>query len=145
MRYILTLVLALMLLGCEGKVDLSPKKVNWDRDECERCAMMMGDKDFTAQVVSQEDGNTYFFDDIGCAILWLDNAGNMLSLDNVNLYVRNAENKDFIDAKEAVYTTDRISPMSYNFLAHDTKTFKRDGVAYVTFGEVVTNISTQGH
>ncbi len=137
MKYILILF-SLFFLGCEGKIDLGPKEVNYERDECERCAMMMGDKLFVAQVVSQENGKTYFFDDIGCAVLWL-NSGDAhpLKLENVNIYVNNPENDKFVDAKEAVYTTDMPSPMSYNFLAHDPKTFDKKGVDYLTFPQMV--------
>lgn len=140
MKYILGLIVVLVMLGCDGKVDISPKEVKWDREECERCAMMLGDPDFAAQIVSIDDGSTYFFDDIGCAFLWLNNTGNPLDLEDVKIYVRNIENKNFIDAREALFTTDRISPMSYNYLAHDPKVFDKAGGKYVTFNTIYNAI-----
>lgn len=142
-KFVFYISLILIFVGCSGEIDTSAKEVNWDRAQCERCAMMLGDKDFAAQVVSLEDGKEYNFDDIGCAVKWLNNAGNLHKLDNVNLFVRNSENDKFIDAKEAKYTTDRISPMSFNFLAHPVKTELND---YLTFQEIVLQINgTSNH
>lgn len=135
---IIILISIFIFLGCSDKVDTGVKEINWDRASCERCAMMLGDEDFATQAVSLEDGKEYNFDDIGCAIKWMSQAGNKIKLNEVNLFVRNAENDKFINAKEAKYTTNRVSPMSFNFLAHprDTKLEK-----YLTFDEIVVKVN----
>jgi len=39
--------------------------------QCSQCNMDIEDMNYAAQIVTK-DGDTYFFDDIGCAVLWLD-------------------------------------------------------------------------
>lgn len=143
MRVSLITFIFVLFIGCSNEIDTSPKEVKWDRVECERCSMMLGDEDFAVQAISLDDGKAYFFDDIGCAVKWMSNVGNKVTLDGVKLYVRNAQNNKFIDATEAKYTTDVISPMGFNFLAHPKNTKLEK---YITYSQVVQeSLSTHKH
>ncbi len=63
----------LFIIGCGEKRDLSsPKKVHWDRDMCQRCRMVLSDRKFAVEIIEPKSGRVYYFDDIGCAVLWLE-------------------------------------------------------------------------
>lgn len=134
MKLVLYTCIVFFFIACSNEIDTAPKEVKWDRAECERCNMMLGDKDFAAQAVSIITGEAYYFDDIGCAIIWLSNGGNEVKIGEVILYVRNAKNDKFIRADEAKYTTDIQSPMSFNFLAHPKDSKVKN---FVSYSEVV--------
>lgn len=105
-------LLGLFLIGCDNKAALEPKKVHWDRDMCERCKMVLSDRKFSAQAINPQTGRKYYFDDIGCAILWF--RENKISWENeAILWVNDAQSGEWIDAKTAFYDTENITPMAY--------------------------------
>jgi len=117
-RFSKLLVLCLLFLsGCDSKIDTSAKDVKLDRDVCERCKMVISDKDYNAQVVNPKDGKRYFFDDIGCALLWIDEQKIEWASVAV-IYVADADTTKWIDAKAAFYTDGANSPMRFGFAAH---------------------------
>ena len=61
----------ILILAChqENKEQL-PVDFVWDREACEECKMALSDPHYSAQVIDP-NGRAYYFDDIGCAILWL--------------------------------------------------------------------------
>jgi len=66
---------AFLLPGCSGQDATGPVDVRWDRETCERCAMAVGDRYSASQVRGAPAGQStrvYTFDDIGCAVIWLD-------------------------------------------------------------------------
>ncbi len=63
-------ILAVLVFGCNKTINTEPKKVIYDRDLCERCKMQLVDRYHTAQIVNPENGQSYPFDDLGCAVLW---------------------------------------------------------------------------
>ena len=69
------LLIAFLLAGCSGEDATGPGEVRWDRESCARCAMAVSDRHFSAQVRGGAAGQRtrlYKFDDIGCAVVWLD-------------------------------------------------------------------------
>ncbi len=42
--------LVLLLAACSGDPGTGPKDVRWDRDACERCRMVLSDRNFSAQI-----------------------------------------------------------------------------------------------
>ena len=62
---------SLSLSACSDRESLSPKDPAWDRDVCHRCQMMISDRNYSAQVINPAKGEHYFFDDLGCALNWL--------------------------------------------------------------------------
>lgn len=110
--------LSLMLLlmsACAQEPSTGPGEVRWDRETCTRCNMAVGDRSFAAQVrgaLAGEKSRLYKFDDIGCAVIWLqqqpwqDDA-------RTEIWVKDHRNGEWIDARQAFYVTDKISPMNY--------------------------------
>ena len=60
----------LFLSGC-GEEPYTPADPSWDRQTCEMCRMTVSDRRFAAQLVSR-DNKRVFFDDLGCALRWME-------------------------------------------------------------------------
>ena len=74
MRYVL-LCMVFLVASCTGDPGTGPVEVKWDRDTCERCRMVLSDRFHSAQVrggPAGEKTKVYKFDDIGCAVIWLE-------------------------------------------------------------------------
>ncbi len=108
-------LLLLGLAACSGKPQTGPGKVRWDQVSCERCRMALSDPHFSAQVRGATEGHRsklYFFDDVGCAVLWLreqpwrDRAG-------TEMWVNDYQTGDWLDAFKASYTRGQITPMDF--------------------------------
>ena len=84
--------------------------------QCSECSMDVEDLDYAAQLISRE-GNTYFFDDIGCVVLWLENH----SPDTHSILTQTLDTHQWIDAKKAWYSRIAPSPMGYGFAAVENK------------------------
>ncbi|WP_456379031.1 nitrous oxide reductase accessory protein NosL [Thiolapillus sp.] len=115
--------LLLVLAGCSGEPDTGPGKVRWDREVCERCAMTVSDHNYSAQVrggpVGQK-GKLYKFDDIGCAVIWLDQQP-WKDDPSTEVWVTDYRNGDWIDARKAWYVTGKVTPMGYGLGATPEK------------------------
>ncbi len=114
--------MTLSLSGC-GEEQTGAAEVKWDRDVCERCQMMLSDRDFSAQVRMFPEGKrsrVYKFDDLGCAVLWL--ASKEFKNDpKTQIWVNDYKTKTWIDAKSAWYVKDLTSPMNYGLGAQTEK------------------------
>jgi copper chaperone NosL len=61
-----------LTLGCtRGDAD-GPASITWDRDVCKSCSMVISDRHFAAQVRGGPKNAVAKFDDVGCAMKWLD-------------------------------------------------------------------------
>lgn len=76
---------------------------------------LVGVKD-TVQIITKE-GKTYFFDDIGCTILW--SRDQKIDLREVAFWIYDNEAKKYIDAFKAYYSVTADTPMHYGFGAHE--------------------------
>ena len=112
MRVLLRLVPLLFLFACSQEPATGPAEVRWDREVCAHCSMSIGDARFAAQVRGGPGGKVYKFDDIGCAMVWLDDkpwkddAG-------TEIWVADYENSGWLDARAAKYQLVLHSPMGY--------------------------------
>ena len=104
-----------------------------------QCKMYIEDQKHSAQVILQ-DHRTYFFDDIGCMVLWLKD------MDKKVLYFPYVFTEDthrWIDAKQACYKIGIHTPMHYGFGAFEKK--DKDCISYEEFklkmyrGETLAN------
>ena len=86
--------------------------------------MAIGDRHFAAQVrgaAAGESTDLYKFDDIGCAVLWLEQQP-WKDDPRTEIWVADYRNGEWIDARKASYVTDRISPMNYGLGAQKEMT-----------------------
>lgn len=84
--------------------------------QCSECNMDVEILDYAAQIIDK-NGNTYFFDDIGCVVLWLENHKTHLAV----MLTKTLDTHLWINVKEAWYTRVASSPMGYGFAAYENK------------------------
>jgi len=104
----------LLLVAC-GDPGTGPKDVKWDRETCERCRMVLSDRNHAAQIrYTDEAGRSRIrgFDDIGCAVIWLQDKP-WRDASGIEIWVTDWRNGDWIDARRAFYLTGQVSPMEY--------------------------------
>ena len=109
------LISLIFLSACSKEADTGAADIRWDRETCERCLMAVGDRRFAAQIrggESPESKKLYKFDDLGCAVLWLDQ---QTWKDNplTEIWVTDFQTEQWIDARSAHYVKDQLSPMNY--------------------------------
>ncbi len=109
------------LSGCSGDATTGPVAVSWDRDACDRCRMVLSDRVHTAQVRGGPEGGkqrVYLFDDIGCAVIWLDEQA-WKDGPGVEIWVTDHRDGHWIDARNAWYVDGNHTPMGYGLGAQD--------------------------
>jgi len=108
-------LLLLLLVGCSAGNTSGPEEVRWDRETCTRCAMALGDRLSAAQVRGAPAGQqtrVYKFDDIGCAVIWLD--GQPWKDDaRTELWVTDQRTGQWLDARAATYIPGKRSSMGF--------------------------------
>lgn len=115
-RRLRTRALALLLLAaCGGPAETGPADIHWSRDTCEHCQMAISDPRHAAQVRDARSGRVHLFDDLGCALLWLDAEGLDATLGE--LWVGDPSGSGWLDGRTAAYAADRRTPMGYGFAA----------------------------
>ncbi len=92
-------------------IDIKPKEYR-----CSECNMDVESLDYAAEIITR-NGNTYFFDDIGCVVLWLKNHHPDIS----RLVTRTQDTHRWIDAQKAWYVRTAHTPMGYGFAAYEKK------------------------
>jgi nitrous oxide reductase accessory protein NosL len=133
---LLSLVALFFLPACDsGRKKGEPAKVHWDRDMCERCKMVLSERKYAAQIVNPKTNKVYEFDDLGCAVLWLDEE-KIPWAKTAKIWVTDAKTGEWLDARRAKYTDDSITPMAYGVAAFSEKTFPK-GHRALHFDEVV--------
>ncbi|MCU7920952.1 MAG: nitrous oxide reductase accessory protein NosL [Candidatus Thiodiazotropha sp. (ex Epidulcina cf. delphinae)] len=115
----------LLLAACSGDSGSGPKPVKWDRDACERCRMVVSDRFHAAQVryfpAEKKRSVVAFFDDIGCATLWL--ADKPWKDDSkTEIWVTDHRTGEWIDAPSATYVKGNLTPMEYGLGAQSETT-----------------------
>ena len=114
--------LTLSLSGC-GEEQTGAAEVKWDRDVCERCQMMLSDRNFSAQIRIFPEGKrsrVYKFDDLGCAVLWL--ATKEFKNDpKTQIWVNSYKTNEWINAQQAWYIKEQTTPMNYGLGAQPEK------------------------
>lgn len=83
-----------------------------------QCNILLRRVEHSVQLITKEK-KTYFFDDIGCAILWC--RDQKIALEGLTLWIYDNEVKRYIDAFSAYYSIIEETPMHYGFGAHETK------------------------
>jgi copper chaperone NosL len=98
----------------QGNKEQLPVDFVWDRTACDECKMALSDPHYSAQVIDP-NGRAYYFDDIGCAILWLKRQA---WRDKARTWVNDVNTTEWIEAEKANWITgDPRTPMGYGFAA----------------------------
>ena len=127
-----------ILLSC-GKTNASEMKtIHWDRDSCDRCNMLVSEKHFAVQVINSKTNKAYMFDDLGCAVLWFQEEEQDW-MNSAKIWISDASNENFIDAKSASYTKGNLTPMAYGLSAY-TKATLPENSKTLTFNEAKDEI-----
>jgi hypothetical protein len=113
----LTFIMIVLSWGCERKVDLNPHAVHWDRDMCARCKMVVSDREYAVQTTDPKRGKTYYFDDIGCLVLWFDEE-KIPWRKSAKIWVTDVKTGKWIDARTAEWSTIAVTPMAFGYAAH---------------------------
>ena len=108
--------LLFVLSACSGDPGTGPAEVKWDRDTCARCNMVLSDRRHAAQVryrpADGSRGQLKKFDDLGCAVLWLDQQP-WREQSGVEIWVNDSHSGEWIDARSAHYKPGSLTPMQY--------------------------------
>jgi len=116
MRALLSLVFLIAVSACSSEETSGPGEIRWDKEVCVRCAMAIGDKRFAAQIRGGAEKKLYRFDDIGCAVIWLD--GQSWKTDAVTeIWISDYQSSHWIDARQAWFFPVLQSPMGYGLAA----------------------------
>jgi copper chaperone NosL len=110
---------AAWLAACASRTaDSGPVAVKLGRDTCTRCRMILSDARFVAEVRGGPGAALYKFDDIGCAVTWLQ-AQAWNPRPAARIWVAALASRDaniaWLDARRAYYLPGHSSPMGYNF------------------------------
>lgn len=104
-----------VLAACSPAAQTGPVEVRWDSDTCSRCAMALSDRNFAAQVRGGESGGktrAYVFDDLGCAVLWLEQQ-DWKDDPRTEIWVKDHRSSHWIDARTARYVSGMHTPMGF--------------------------------
>lgn len=107
-------------LKMSGNTKLLPIDIIPHKMQDPHCMMAIESQNHSAQATSPS-GNTWFFDDIGCLILWIEDKN---FKDEAKLYAFSIDSKKWIDAKEACYIIGTKTPMLYGFGTYESKSEK---------------------
>ena len=133
-----------LLAACSGDPGTGPVEVKWDRDVCARCNMVLSDREHAAQVrylpTDGSRGEVKKFDDLGCAVLWLDQQPWKGQAD-VEIWVTDYHTGHWIDARLAHYVIGRQTPMQYGLGAQTEAT--ADSIDFVRAREHIYRIEQQ--
>lgn len=96
-----------LALGAACKGASGPTDPVWGKEPCAHCAMLVGDRRYAAQAL--DDGDHFYFDDIGCMVLWLEGRGRARS------WVRGGGGTTWVEAATARYAAGAGTPMDFGF------------------------------
>ncbi len=115
---LLPLPLLLLLTACTNTPSTGPVEIKWDRDACRACGMVISDPHYAAQVRGGPRHDVTKFDDVGCALKWLDTQP-WADDPKTELWVARRTDGAFIDGRTARYVPGPPTPMGFNFGAVD--------------------------
>jgi len=123
----------------KGNMAMKPIDIKLNATNDTHCKMIIKSIDNSAEVVSP-DGRTWFFDDVGCMVLWLE--GKKFK-DDAKLWVHTIDSKKWIDAKKAYYGVTDHTAMHYGFGAREKESNRTIGLDEMRLrmlrGENLTN------
>jgi copper chaperone NosL len=101
------------LSACRGGE--GPEDPVWGKQACAHCAMLVGDRRYAAQILT-DDGARSYFDDIGCMIAYVAERKPRVS----HAWVHDETGDQWLEAERARYRRGARTPMDYGFAATAT-------------------------
>lgn len=100
------------LAACSGEPLSGPVDIKWDRDVCERCKMVISDRQYAAQV-RDPNKKVHKFDDFGDAIFFLEHQ--TWPAQGIEFWVADMHSNHWLDARKAHYLGGKRTPMGYGY------------------------------
>ena len=120
--FLVSLFVFFIFTGCQEDAPVNGmKKVHWDRDVCERCKMIISERKFAVQILNPTTQQSYMFDDLGCAVLWFIE-DELTWFDEATIFINDAVSGQWINAREAIYVPETLTPMGYGLSAYSKQT-----------------------
>ncbi|SFZ97447.1 hypothetical protein MNB_SV-5-1303 [hydrothermal vent metagenome] len=104
----------------KGNLEAKAIEIKANEYKCSKCNMKVNKLDYVVQVI-MENGDTRFFDDMGCVILWLKDHAS----DKTTILTKTLDTHKWLDAKKVWYSRIAPTPMAYGFAAVENK---KDGL-----------------
>ena len=139
------ILLLSLLVGCSAQEPTGPVEVRWDRETCTRCAMAVSDRRSTAQVRGAPAGQrtrAYTFDDIGCAVIWLDGQ-TWKDDEHTEIWVTDHRSGEWLDARTATFIPGIRSSMGYDLGAQRADT--PEGMNFAAARQHIHDVETHEH
>jgi len=134
----MTVLMTLSMVGCEKKQTGVAQQMHWDRDMCTRCQMAISERKFAVQIIDPQSNKVYKFDDLGCAVLWLDEE-KIPWKEKAIIWITDAKTGEWMNARKAKYVDGAMTPMAYGFAAYSEKTLPKGAIS-IDYPHVVKNI-----
>jgi len=118
-KVVAILVLFILINSCGDTSEEGPSRIYFGEDICERCKMIISEKEFAAQY-QLSNGKTVKFDDIGCMLHYLDGE----KPEHVkSIYVTDYDSGEWINAENGyfIWTENIRTPMGYGVLSFNNK------------------------
>lgn len=140
MRKMFALILILMFsLSCKDKPVTGPEDIYYGEDICQRCKMIISEKEFAAEY-TLPGGNVRKFDDIGCMIHYISGGeeGETEWDDITAYYVKDYASGEWIDGDSAYYVWGESvkTPMGYGVIAFSEENAAND-IVYTGKGKLL--------
>ncbi len=103
------------LAACWQSPTTGPSKIHWDRQTCEHCQMVISEKRHAAQIRVPGESTAHAFDDLGCAVLWLDEQAVTDNEPRHEVWVRDPTGTQWTDGHAAHFEDGLSTPMAYGF------------------------------
>lgn len=116
-----------MVVIKEGNTKKIPLEIVLYKYQDSDCGMVIEDLTYASQVIAP-DAKTWFFHDHGGFVHWLEDKS---FKDEAVIWVMSRDTKEWINAKEAFFSLNEITPMGYGFGA-----YKRVQDGFVNFEEM---------
>jgi len=99
----------------KGNINKLPIPIKPGHFHDTQCAMVITDTTYACEVIAP-NGNTWFFDDPGCMVKWIEDKP---FKDEAILWAYARDTDTWIDAKKAWYSLTDPTPMNYGFGAYE--------------------------
>lgn len=103
------------IVACSPAKTTGPAEIHWDRQTCQRCQMVISERRHAVQVRKVGARRAHAFDDLGCALHWLDEQSLSTAATEVEVWVRESDSAPWIDARTRKFESGLATPMAYGF------------------------------